>query len=131
MLAVDFDADRGDVAQDRGRDRGRAGKGPAAAVGLERPSQQQRLARLALDAMFGQQSVDRMARRHLELGGHGGGFLAAAHQPGIGAGAERQAERVQQDRLAGAGLAGEHAEAGLELQLEPVDQHDVVDGELP
>ena len=50
---------------------------------------------------------------------------------GVGPRAERQAERVEQDRLAGAGLAGEHAEARLELELEPLDQHDIVDGELP
>ena len=55
----------------------------------------------------------------------------AADQPGVGARAERQAERVEQDRFAGAGLAGEHAEARLELELEPLDEHDIVDGELP
>ena len=40
-------------------------------------------------------------------------------------------ERIEQDRLARAGLAGEHAKAGLELELEPLDEHDIVDGELP
>ena len=57
--------------------------------------------------------------------------LPRADQPGVGAIAERQPERVEQDRLARAGLAGQHAKAGLELELEPVDQHDVADGELP
>ena len=72
-----------------------------------------------------------MPGRHFQLGGHRGGFLAVADQSGIGARAQRQPERVEQDRFAGAGLAGQHAEAGLELELEPVDQHDVLDGELP
>ncbi len=60
-----------------------------------------------------------------------GRILAAADQPGVGARAERQPERIEQDRLAGAGLAGEHAQPGVELELELVDEHDVADGELP
>ena len=46
-------------------------------------------------------------------------------------GAEREPEGVEQDRLARAGLAGQHAEPRLELELELFDQHDIVDGELP
>ena len=67
----------------------------------------------------------------LDLGGHRGGVRALADQPRIRAGAERQAERVEQDRFAGAGLAGQHAKPAIELQLEPVDEHDVADCELP
>ena len=40
-------------------------------------------------------------------------------------------ERIEQDRFARAGLAREHAESRLELELEPLDEHDVVDCELP
>ena len=106
----------------------RAGEGAAAAVGLERAPQDQRLARLALDALLGQQREAPDGRREARISA---ATLAcaspAAHQAGVGARAERQAERVEQDRLARAGLAGEHAKARLELELEPVDQHDVAD----
>jgi hypothetical protein len=44
-------------------------------------------------------------------------------------GPERQRESVEQDRLAGAGLAGEHRETAREVDVEPVDQHDVADRE--
>ena len=54
---------------------------------------------------------------------------ARPDQRPIGAGAERQAEGVEQDRLAGAGLAGQHAKAARELQVEPLDQDDVADRE--
>ena len=54
---------------------------------------------------------------------------AGPHQPGLGAAAERQAQRVEQDRLAGAGLAGQHAQPRPKRQAQPVDQHDVANGE--
>ena len=43
---------------------------------------------------------------------------------------EGEAERVDQEALAGAGLAGQHVEAGSEFEPEPVDQGQVGDGEL-
>ena len=76
-------------------------------------------------------AADRVAGRQVDLGRDRGRVLARADQPAVGARAQRQAERVEQDRLAGAGLAGQHAKARLELELEPLDQHDVADGELP
>ena len=43
----------------------------------------------------------------------------------------REAERIEQDRLARPVLPGEHAETRFELQFEPLDEHDIVDGNLP
>jgi hypothetical protein len=43
---------------------------------------------------------------------------AAAHRSGIGAFAQRQGQRIDQDGLAGTGLAGQRAEAGGELQFQ-------------
>ena len=37
------------------------------------------------------------------------------------------AERVEQDRLAGAGLAGQHREAGIELDVERFDDDEIAD----
>ena len=50
-----------------------------------------------------------------------------AHQPGIAARAERQSERIQQDRLAGPGLAGQGAQALVKADVEAFDQDDVAD----
>ena len=54
---------------------------------------------------------------------------AGAHQAAVAAAAECQAQRVEDDRLAGAGLAGEHGQAAGEAELQAVDQHDVADRE--
>src|SRR5665647_2091144 len=52
---------------------------------------------------------------------------ALAHQALVAARAERQREGVEENRLAGAGLAGEHGQALGKIDVEPVDQHDVTD----
>ncbi len=69
------------------------------------------------------------ARRQVESRGHLALLGALAHQRDVAAGAERQRKGIEQDRLAGAGLAGQHGEAGGEIDIEPVDQDDVADGE--
>ena len=61
-------------------------------------------------------------RDHLAL------FGALAHQRHIAARAERQSESVEQDRFAGAGLAGERGKAGAEIDIQPFDQNDIADG---
>ena len=50
------------------------------------------------------------------------------HQRGIAAGAQRQAQRIEQDGFAGTRLAGEHGEAFLERNVELLDQDDVANG---
>ncbi len=55
--------------------------------------------------------------------------LAGADQIGRGAGAEQQADRLDEDRLARAGLAGQDVEAGLELDLDGLDDRKVADAE--
>ena len=77
---------------------------------------------------LGQQRRRRMAvgqhelRRHLALGGAGADLAAAAP-------AEHEAQAVEQDRLAGAGLAGQHVQPRPEAQLGGLDQHHVADRE--
>ena len=51
------------------------------------------------------------------------------HQAGVAARAERQREGVEQNRLAGPGLAGEHRKPAGELDVEALDQNDVADRE--
>ena len=52
---------------------------------------------------------------------------AVAHQPRIGATAEAEAERIEQDRLAGAGLAGERTKPLRKFQIEPIDENHIAD----
>src|SRR5882724_4815070 len=97
----------------------------------------------------------RRRRRHLaplgretgaQLGVGGGGQIddrldprlvaPAADQIGAGAAAAQQAQRLDDDALAGAGLAGDHGQSRPQLQLELVDegkardaqyaQHDII-----
>ncbi len=68
-----------------------------------------------------------MLATHLEHGGHLPLLGALAHQRLVAAAAERQREGIEQDRLAGAGLAGEHGEPRGEIDVELVDQDDVAD----
>src|SRR5262249_57776306 len=58
-------------------------------------------------------------RRHLSLLG------AVAHQSDVAAGAERQRKGIEQDGLAGPGLAGEHRQPSGKVDVEPVDEDDV------
>jgi hypothetical protein len=64
-----------------------------------------------------------------ELGRYRGLLRPGAHEPRLRAAAERQTQRIQQDRLAGAGLTGQHAQPRAKGERQPVDQHDVADGQ--
>ena len=46
---------------------------------------------------------------------------------GVAAPAQRQGQAVEQDRFAGAGLAGEHRQPTREVDVQPFDQNDVAD----
>jgi hypothetical protein len=67
-------------------------------------------------------------RREREVGADVGLGRAFAHHAGVAAPAQRQLQRIDQDRLAGAGLAGEDREAG-ELEFDRVDDDEVADGQ--
>jgi hypothetical protein len=49
----------------------------------------------------------------------------------VAAGAEQQPDRLGEDRLAGAGLAGDGVEPGTEGELGPADEDEVVDAQVP
>ena len=55
-----------------------------------------------------------------------GGVLAGADEVAGGAPAEQQADGLDEDRLAGAGLAGQDVEARVELDLDRVDDREVL-----
>ena len=68
-----------------------------------------------------------MVAGDLEHGGHLALLGALPHQRLVAAPAQRQRKGVEQNRFAGAGLAGEHGKAFGEIDVEPVDQDDVAD----
>ena len=53
----------------------------------------------------------------------------AAHQPALAARAQRESQRIQENRLAGAGFAGEHVQAGPQFEHHLIDEDDVLDDE--
>src|SRR3954465_14151892 len=69
-----------------------------------------------------------MRARQVEGRGHRPLLCPLAYQCNVAAGTERQRKGVEQDRLAGAGFAGQHGETSGEIDIEPVDQNDVADG---
>ncbi len=104
MLAVDLDQRLAHLTQELHADADVVDEGAAPAVGALHAPQDERL--FSLDAVAGKQGEDRMGpgqiedRRHLALG------VALAHERGIAAAADGKREGIEQDRLAGAGLAG-------------------------
>jgi len=134
VLAVEFDERGGEFAQQAGAgglvvDEAARGE-TAVAIRAELTAQQQGLAGFVGDAGLFQLAGDGSGKPgEFEAGVDAGLFLAGADQAGVRPHAEDEAQRIEQDRLAGAGLAGEHAEAGGERQVERLDQDDVADGE--
>jgi hypothetical protein len=57
-------------------------------------------------------------------------LLPGSHQLGRGPPAEEEADCLDEDRLAGAGLARQHAQPGVEVDLHLFDDGEVLDGEV-
>jgi hypothetical protein len=128
-LALDLDQAVAELAHQRDARRLVIDKGAAAAVGGDQPAQDDRTREIAADAGLIEDRRGRMVAADGEFGGNRGLLGAGPHQARIGAPAEREAERVHQDRLAGPGLAGQHAQPRPERQAEPVDQHKIANGQ--
>ena len=129
MLAVDLDERPADLAQQRDPDRLVVDERLAAAVSPDLPPRDERLARLDLHARVVERTGDHGGQPgELERRGHARALLARAHEAAVGAVAEDEAQRVEQDRLARPGLTRKHAEALREIEIERLDQDDVTDG---
>ncbi len=127
VLAVDLDQRAADLAEQRGGDRLVVDEGAAAAIGALHTAQDQ--VALRIEAAVAEEPAGGVVIRHGEDGGDVALPHAGADQRGIAARAQREGERIQQDRLAGAGLAGEHRHSRPEVHAQPVDDDDVADGE--
>ena len=82
-----------------------------------------------VDAYFLGAMVGTVAVAHLLPTDYRRLLLAGTHQARLGAVAEHQPQGVEQDRLARAGLAGEHAQPRPEGEIERLDQDDITDRE--
>jgi hypothetical protein len=123
VLAVDVDQALAQLAQLADGGRAAVDPGAALALGVDTAAQQQRSFAVIVEAGLGQPGGQRPWA--VELGGDLGARRALAHHAGVGAVAERELQRVDQDGLAGARLAGQRGEAGLQLQLECRHDDDV------
>ena len=130
VLAVDFDQRRAERAQYLHADRLVVDEGAGAAVGeLHRRTINSSSPQDREQIVVGEHAARRMVLGEVECGDHLALFGALAHQRGIATRAERQRKSIEQDRFAGAGLAGERGKAGAEIDIQPIDQDDVADGE--
>ena len=98
-----------------------------APASVDHPAQQQR-ARIAAQLGVGSHCVEQRGVRSGELRADFGLCAPSRTMPGVAALAQSQRQRIDQDRLAGAGFAGQHGEAGAELELERVDDDEVTNG---
>ena len=80
MLAVDLDQQRAELAQQRDRSRLVVDERAAAAVGADDSADDERLARLARQAVLGEQAERGMIRRQVEADADDRLRLAVAHQ---------------------------------------------------
>ena len=128
MLAVDFDNAGGNGPQRLGAQRLVVEKGAGAAIGHLDAAQQQ--VAIDVEVLRGGRKSGRVVlgqiedRRHLALS------LALAHQRAITAPAESQGKGIEQDRFARPGLACQHCQPVAEIQIQPINQHDIADGQL-
>ena len=139
-LAVDVDQPLAEPRQDGGGDGAPVDARGAAAPGGDLAREDQRLVAVAgglvVKAELGQQGAHlggapRVAGRvEREDALDARARRAGADELGAGALAEDRAERVDDDRLARAGLAGERVEARPEVEPQPVDDREVADGQF-
>ncbi len=127
VLAVDLDQQRGQFRELGHGRRAPVDPGARAAVGAQGAPQLALAAIVELGFAQPRQRVGRVVER--ELGDQLGARGAVADHAAVGAQPGQEAEGVDQQRLAGAGLAGNHGEAGPEFQFGDGDDGEVADGQ--
>ena len=129
VLPMDVEEEFTGFAQLRDRRRMAVDERAAAAASIERAPQQQH-ARITAQRMLIKPRRERPAGRGIEFRCDFRTLRAVADHRRVGAAAHSELERVHQDRLARAGLAGEHREPRLELELERLDDDKIADAQL-
>ena len=126
MLAVDVDQHVAQLAQLRG------GGGDAVDIRFRAARIVDHAAQQGAAVIVGKFIGHQPGLRHLadgKIGRDVGLGRAFAHHAGVAAPAQRQRQRIDQDGLAGACFAREHAEAGGKLQLDGIDNDKIADGQ--
>jgi hypothetical protein len=127
LLSVDLDEQIGELAQRLQRHELSVHVGPRAAVGAEHAAQDE-LA-LVLDRLF-LEPAQRVRGERGEGGRDLGAFRALTHDVAGAAPARDEQQRIDDDGLAGAGLAGERGEPRAELELRLVDDDEIAQLQL-
>ena len=125
VLAVDVQQLLAQLAQLGGGGGAAIDPGPALALGVHGAAQQQ--ATIGVKPGFVQPGVNGGAG--VKFGAHVGAAGAFPHGAHIGAAACDQLQRIDQDRLARAGFAGQHTKAAGQLKLELAHNHKVTKGQ--
>ena len=123
VLPMDVDEVIAQFAQLRERGRHPVDPRLGAPPRVDGPAQQHAAVAVVLHLVFDEPRRGRGG--HRELGAQVGARTPLAHHARVAAFTEHQRERVDQDRLAGAGLAGEDREARLEVEFERVDDDEI------
>jgi len=129
MLAVNVEQEFGGILQLRQRRGAAVDEGTRAAAGIDHAAQDQRAVvcgetRFVEPGRKGRQFVDR------EFGGNFGTRRARPHHAALGAVAQRQRQRVDQDGFSGAGFASEHGQPRREIELDRFDKQVIADGKM-
>lgn len=115
-LAVNLDQRRAQRAQQRDAGGLVVDESLAAAVGGQGAAQDKFCFRL--QPVVAQEVLRGMRRRHVEHGGNAGLFLPVAHKPCVGARAQRQPQRVEQNGFARAGFARQGQQPRVARQID-------------
>ena len=129
VLAVDLDQVVAEAFEHADRDRRIVHEG-AVATGTSELSANHQLSLVETEPGLVERGRDRTPRRYLEHRFHGRRLGVGADDVGLGAGAADEEDRVEKHRLSGAGLSGEHVEAGLERYGDGVDHGKVANSNL-
>ena len=127
VLAVDFDQQRSQLRQLRHAGQASIDPRLGAAVGTQYAAQV--AGRAFVHLRIGQPCAGSRCFDQIELRGQFRAFGAVANHAGIGTLAADEAERIDQQRLAGPGLAGNDRHARTEIQRGGSDHGKVGDGE--
>jgi hypothetical protein len=125
---VDLDQAGGSGAQRRDRDRHVVDPGLAAAAGSDATTKD--VLAVGCGHRAGGLDEDGAALLDREHRGDGRGIAPRADELGLAASAADHLERVQQQALAGAGLAADDGQSLSRRQPRALDDHQILDGEF-
>ena len=129
VLTVQVDQLLAQRAELRKRHRVAVDEGPRAALRVEHAAHQH-FAVLVGERVLGEPGARVRRVGDVERGRELRPLGAGPDLPHFEAVAEQEPERVEEDRLARTGFAGEHGEPGIELEVERVDEHEVADRQV-